>query len=150
MSQWLPGIVLVLIGLVLLAMGIVSRARAKRTQTWPTALATVLHSEVKQHTRYDSDSHSRKTSYQPVVNYQYNVLGQSLTGSRIGYGNSSASLKKANETVSRYPAGAQVNVHYNPDKIDEAALEATAPGSVSSMIIGAVLVVLGLVVLIIL
>jgi len=150
MTDWLPGLAIILIGLVLLIMGIVARARAQRVQTWPLASATILHSEVKRQTRYDSDSHSRRTTYQPVVNYQYSVMGQAFTGNRVGFGNANVSSKKAYEIVGRYPPGAQVNVHYNPDKIQESALEATAHGSVFNIIFGAVMLLFGLVLLIIL
>jgi len=150
MTDWLPGLAVILIGLVLLIMGIVARVRAQRVQNWPLAPATILHSEVKRQTRYDSDSHSRKTTYQPVVNYQYSVMGQPFTGSRVGFGNANVSRKKAYEIVGRYPPGAIANVHYNPDKIQESALEATAHGSVFNIIIGAVMLFFGVIVLIIL
>ena len=150
MTEWLPGSAVMLIGLVLLVLGILARARAKRVQTWPLAPATILHSEVKRQTRYDSDSHSRKTTYQPVVNYQYSVMGQPFTGNRVGFGNPNISNNKAYEIVGRYPPGAQVNVHYNPDKIQESALETSAHGSVFNIIMGAAMTLLGVIVLIIL
>ncbi len=150
MSQWLPGVAIGIFGLVLLILGIVARVRAQRVKTWPTAPATILHSEVKQHTSYNSKSRSRRTTYQPVVNYQYSVMGQPFNGDRVGFGNSGLSSRKAYEIVGRYPAGAQVNVHYNPDKIQESALEASALGNVLNIILGAGMILIGLMLLIML
>ncbi len=143
MPQYIGIAIFMILGLVLIVMGVVSRQRAKRTESWPTASGTILSSSVTKRSHYDSDSNSTRTSYKPTIQYQYSVMGQQMSGSRVAVGSDSYSKKKANEICERYPAGSPVNVHYNPEKITETVLETTANGTTMNIILGVVFLLLG-------
>ena len=144
----LVGFVLLLIGAIFLVVGLVAAKRAKAAQSWPVIPGTVLSSQVVEHESTDSEG-SSSISYEPRVEYQYIVLGQSYTARRVAFGANSFDYKKASEIAARYPEGAQVNVHYNPDKVKEATLETSATGGKLFTILGAVLGAAGLVTMIV-
>ncbi len=75
-------------------------------------------------------------------------MGQPFTGKRIAFGTNRYDYKKAQEIVTRYPAGSRVNVYYNPDKPKDAVLETVAAGGKLLTILGAVMSVIGVVALI--
>ncbi len=75
-------------------------------------------------------NNSRDTTYSADITYRYAVDGQSYTSSRYWYaGGGSGSQSDAQNTVNRYPAGAQVTAYYNPDKPDQAVLDNSAPST---------------------
>jgi len=75
-------------------------------------------------------NNSRDTTYSAVITYRYAVNGQNYTSDRYWYaGSGSGYQSDAQNTVNRYPAGAQVTVYYNPDKPDEAVLDNSAPST---------------------
>ncbi len=142
------GFVLLLIGAIFLIIGLVAAKRAKTAQSWPVIPGVVLNSTVVEHESTDSEGGS-SVSYEPRVEYQYNVMGQTYTAKRIAYGANSFDYKKASEIAARYPIGAQVNVHYNPDKVKDATLETSAAGGKLFTILGAVMGAAGLVTMIV-
>ncbi len=142
MPGFLPSLFFLVLGIGLIVISIVNRQRAKRAQNWPVVPATILNSEVRKRQQYDSDSTSGRTTYEPVVNYQYSVMGSLYNGSRVSFGDKKTSRKKAEEIVARYPAGTEVNAHYNPDKVEDSVLETAASGSISNLIFGILLIVL--------
>jgi hypothetical protein len=142
-SDW-GMIIFFLLGVILVVMGIVTRLRAKRTESWPIASGTILSSSVSRRSQYDSDSNHTSTTYKPSIKYQYSVMGQLLNGSRVAMGSDTYNKKKANQIVERYPANSPVNVHYNPEKVGESVLETAANGSITNIILGVVFVVIGL------
>lgn len=145
MSGLLLGGFLVLFGAIFFIIGFVSTKRSKTAQSWPTASGTVLNSDVREHVDYDSDN-GTSTTYEPVVTYQYTIMGQNYIGTRIAYGASRFGRKKAYEISSKYPSGSQVIVHYNPDKVTDATLEVIARGGKAYVIVGIIVAVIGLVV----
>jgi hypothetical protein len=145
MSSLLLGGFLVLVGAILFIIGFVATRRSKTAQSWPTASGIVLNSDVQVHVDYDSD-HGSSTTYEPVVTYQYSIMGQNYTATRIAFGANRFGRKKAYEIASKYPAGAQVIVHYNPDKVSDATLEVVARGGTTFIIIGIIGAVIGLVI----
>jgi hypothetical protein len=73
---------------------------------------------------------SRDTTYSADITYRYSVNGQSYTSSRYWYaGSGSGYQSDAQNTVNRYPAGAQVTAYYNPDKPEDAVLDNSAPST---------------------
>lgn len=141
------GLALLLVGIPLLIVGVVSRKRAKAALSWPTIQGEVTGSAVVQHT--DNDSEYSSTSYEPVIEYIYSLMGQSYTGKRIAYGANSFNLKKAQEIAAKYPVGSPVVVHYNPEKPAECTLETSASGGKVFSIIGYILVPLGFILFIV-
>lgn len=142
------GLVFLLLGGIFLAIGLVATKRAKSAQSWPSMPGTVNRSEVVEHEDTDSDGGSTVT-YEPVVEYQYSVMGQPFTGKRIAFGANRFNYKKAVEIAARYPLGARVNVYYNPEKPKDSTLETSASGGKLFVIFGAVMAAVGLVALII-
>jgi hypothetical protein len=88
-----------------------ARRKASAMQTWPSAPASIVESELR----------SRRIYYPHIV-YQYNVMGQTYTGKRISPGPESGS-SRARELVAKYPPGAPVTVYYDPQNPSDAALE---------------------------
>ena len=97
-----------------------AKAALDSAQTWTGTMGTVLTSNVQ--IRRTGTSRSEF----PVVVYQYQVNGQALQGQTIKAGEQFFSVRvlgQAQETVRRYPPGAQVMVYYNPANPAESALE---------------------------
>ncbi|HTK84056.1 MAG TPA: DUF3592 domain-containing protein [Patescibacteria group bacterium] len=75
-------------------------------------------------------NNSRDTTYSAVITYRYSVNGQNYTSDRYWYaGSGSGSMAAAQNTVDKYPAGAQTTAYYNPDKPEEAVLDNSAPST---------------------
>jgi hypothetical protein len=142
------GFVFLIIGVVLLILGVVAAKRAKAAQSWPVIPGTVVNSTVVEHASTDSEGDTSVT-YEPLVEYRYNVMGQVYTAKRVAFGANRFNYNKAAEIAARYPAGAQVNVHYNPDKVKDATLETSVSGGKLFIIIGAVMGAVGLVIFIV-
>lgn len=140
--------VFLLLGVIFLVIGVVATQRSKTALTWPVIPGTIFRAEVVRHEDTDSDGIA-SVSFEPLVEYQYSLMGQPYTGKRIAFGANRFNYKKALEIVSRYPVGAQVKVHYNPEKLKDAVLETTAAGGKLFTIIGTCMLAVGVVVLII-
>ncbi|MBT2868349.1 DUF3592 domain-containing protein [Chromobacterium violaceum] len=104
---------------------------ANAAQDWPVAVGTVERSEVEWRQRRGGDG-SDPREYRADVVYRYQAGGQPHRAGNIripdaGFGGSQT---LAQDTVSRYPVGASVQVRYNPAKPEQACLEAGAHWSV--------------------
>lgn len=85
----------------------------------------VTYSEVRIH-------HGSKggISYEPVVDYRYEVSGQSFAGNRIRYNSvSSSSQAAAYSLVDEHPAGSTLPVFYNRENPQDAVLFTRLEGS---------------------
>jgi hypothetical protein len=81
------------------ALAIVSAARASRR--WPTVPGRVVRSEVREN--------------RPFIRYQYAMEGEEHEGRDVTWGGwPYPTARTAASRVRRYPAGAQVAVHYDP------------------------------------
>lgn len=90
-------------------------------QAWRTTTGRVLKSRVEV-------SGGETTSVHPMVLYAYEVNGRTYQSSQLRPGDSImrvSSSQNAYATVDRYPEGAIVQIYYNPDNPQEAALERT-------------------------
>ena len=142
-------IVVALVSIVLIVIGFLQKNKAqKAAETWLPASGVILSSRVETHRSRDSKGRTR-VSYRPVVNYQYQVMGQSFNGDQIGFGNGSYGSAKADKLIAPYPQGAQVNVHYDPADPAKAVLETRNLSSGSMFVFGAILLGLGVIGLII-
>lgn len=143
MPGFLPSLFFLVLGIGFIIISLITARRARATRNWPVAPATILSSEVHERHQYDSDRPSGRTTYEPVVKYQYTVMGSLHDGSRVSFGDKKTSRKKANEIVGLYPAGMQLNARYNPDKVEEAVLETTARGATGNLILGILFILIG-------
>lgn len=101
-----------------------TRRKVAQASSWPSTIGTVLISTVQ--AEHNSDG---EYSYYPVVQYTYQVMGQTHQGNRIMPG-LVVGGSGANKVVARYPMGAQVTVYYDPDKPSDAVLERGMPGHI--------------------
>jgi len=136
------------VGIGLIVFGLRERKKAKTTETWPTANGTILSARLDQQTRTERDqgrTHTR-TSYTPIIEYNYTAGGQTYQGSRIFPGTSmSFDHSTAQNIVNRYQPGAAVTVHYDPGDPTQAVLETKAKGGNLFLILGGVFALLGIV-----
>lgn len=141
MTAWLVSGLLILLGLIFLIVGLVSNSRAKKALSFPITRGTILTTGVNTYT--DTTNGIRNTTYEPVVTYQYSLMGQDYTGNRIRYGANRMKHDEAYQIIEKYPVGLQVNVYYNPDKVKDATLEPVAQGSKVFIILGLIMVAFG-------
>jgi len=123
MKKIITNIFLILLGAGFSVWGWGLIAEARQSLGWPTAVGTVIHSEVSSH---DSHSEGKTTRmYTANVRYRYSVNGVQYTADRITLGDSStSSAGNKQEIVGRYSVGASVPVHYDPGNPQNALLEA--------------------------
>jgi hypothetical protein len=112
--------VLFILNAVFLGIIFFMRRKMAAVSQWPSTMGTVIHSYLEQR----SSSEGGYTNY-PVVQYSYQVAGQSYQSTRLTPG-PEVGGSGAGKVVARYPAGAQVMVFYNPQKHSEAVLERKA------------------------
>jgi hypothetical protein len=106
------------------------RASARARQ-WPTAPARIERSGVRTYEKRDKSSNGTtrwRTMVRPDVVYTYAVAGVTYRGDKVSIIRSSSNQDAFARTVAaRYPVGAELKVHYNPDNPSESALEPRAP-----------------------
>jgi hypothetical protein len=134
--------VFALLGAVFTILAVRSRQKARAALAWPTVRGEVQSSQVREHSSYDSDDNSTSTSYEPVVQYTYAIMGQPFESGKIAYGATSFGRKQAEQVAARYPAGSTVQVRYNPEKPSEAVLETRATGMNVFLIVGVAFLVI--------
>ncbi len=132
---------LFLMGLALVAWGWWAQRQAQVSRSWPTVLGQVETTWVTE----DADPDDG-TAYQAHVRYRYAVAEQGYRSTRIQFMGppSFSSRHKAEAFLARYPEGASVTVHYNPEDPSEAVLETTASKSLWVFVVGGVLMLGGL------
>ncbi|HET6822502.1 MAG TPA: DUF3592 domain-containing protein [Anaerolineales bacterium] len=118
-------IVFVLLILNVIFLGIIffMRRRMAAVRQWPSTMGTVNTSYLERRSSTDGGS----TNY-PVVQYSYQVGGQTYNGMKIAPGPEVGGTG-AGKVVARYPAGAQVMVFYNLQNPSDAVLETKHPRS---------------------
>ncbi len=133
------------IGVYLVVASLRARKKAETSQGWPHTLGQVVNAEVKRTANTDDDGHITY-AYHPEVEYTYEAAGQVYSSRRLMFGAVQAANtpKKAQQTLARYPLGAQVTVYYDPAKPADSVLERTAGASTSMLVIGIVMVLVGL------
>ena len=95
--------------------------RMATVSKWPSTMGTVNASYLERR----SSSEGGSTNY-PVVQYSYQIGGQTYQGSKLAPGPEVGGTG-AGKVVDRYPVGAQVMVFYNPENPSDAVLERQAP-----------------------
>ena len=114
------GFVLFILNIIFLTIIFFMRRRMAVVAQWPSTLGTVAMSRIDR--RSSSDGY---TDY-PVVQYSYQVGGQSYQSYKLAPGPEVGGTG-AGKVVAKYPAGAQVMVFYNPQNPSDAVLERKAP-----------------------
>src|SRR5688572_4104132 len=109
MTYGIFGLMTCIAGLMALV-GVVMVARVSAARMWPTAPGVALGTHVM--SRRGSD---RTVSHYPVVEYQYDVYGQTYRGDRLFIGDRNISLgyNAAARQAAKYVVGSPVQVRYN-------------------------------------
>ena len=113
------GCVFVILNVVFLAIIFFPQRKMNAVQGWSSAMGTVLASYLERRSSSDGS-----TNY-PVVQYSYQVGGQTYQGAKIAPGMEVGGTG-AERVIAKYPEGAQVMVFYDPNNPSDAVLEKKA------------------------
>jgi hypothetical protein len=136
----LMGGIFAFVAAILIGIGLFVRGRAQASRQWPMVLGQVVQSLVT-----SSSGSEGGTVYSPEIRYAYDVGGQAYQSSRVAFGgfSSNSSPRDAQRTTARYPAGAVVQVYYNPANPRDATLERRAGQSGLLFGLGGLFLVIG-------
>jgi len=111
-----------LFGLAALLFFVAHRRYLSRANAWPVTQGEIVSSVVE--LRRTTDDGRARTSYIPIVEFAYTVAGNRLHSRQVKLGlEVSGSEGFAQKIAARYPVGAKVDVHYDPQDPSNAALE---------------------------
>jgi hypothetical protein len=97
-----------------------ARASIEAAKRWPAAPGTVIASQVDRR----CGSSGRNAYYVPTIQYSYVVNGRERQGARLRFGATNMrSRSGAEAALAPYPAGADIQVRYDPADPDQAVLE---------------------------
>lgn len=139
----LAALVFLGIGLFLLSRAIHFRRLAAAAVHWPITEGTVIAAEVIKRIASSDDEYDR---YVPRVSYAYTVNGARRESDviRVGLGDLGYLMERqAREHLARYPLGATVAVHYDPQNPGQATLEVGQAGATRYFLAGALLAGVG-------
>ena len=113
-----------------------ARASVAAAKRWREAPGKVIATHVEH--RDASSGSAHYAYYVPTIRYAYVVNGREQEGERLRFGMPSARSRRAAEAMlAPYPAGAEIKVHYDPDRPDQSVLE---PGKMgSNLLVAAIL-----------
>ncbi len=110
------------------------------SRNWPITEGKVVHSGVQAHQSMDDDG-DISTTYGASIQYEYNVSGQEIQGTRRSFTDMRTnSVRRAEQILARYPQDSSVTVYHHPDKPSLSVLE---PG-VEWWMYALMLIILGL------
>lgn len=137
-SIWLLLFILFVPGLILV---LVSRMtwKVRKAKSWLETSARILESkvEVERH-RFGGDT--TKVTNKAYVTYEFKVGTQTVQGDTISIGDAPAD--RVDETLKKYPVGANVPVFYDPANPPDCVLERDPPASLGCIWTGAGLFIL--------
>lgn len=109
-------------GLATLLFFVAARRNSKKAASWPSVRGTIVSSGIES---YQKRENGRTTTYYTAaVEYAYQVHGIDYRSRQINLGvTTTGSQSGAEKVAGRYPQGAAVDVHYEPDNPSNAALE---------------------------
>ena len=106
-------------GVCVIVLGGYMRVLSLRSRSWPAASGVITESHWGTRTKG-----ARKQRSGAEIRYRYTVEGKTYTGDVISYGNMFFASDAGR--LQRYPQGARVDVHYDPQDPGMAVLEAGA------------------------
>jgi len=109
-------------GLAVLLFFIAAHRYSKKAADWPSVRGKIVSSQVEKfQKRVDR---TLTTSYRPTVEYAYSVHGLDYRSNQIKVGMEvDGSQAYAAKVCARYPAGGEIDVHYDPANPSTSALE---------------------------
>jgi hypothetical protein len=149
LNFFILGMVIAVFGISLFLPARNARKRDQIYEAWPTAKGTVIANEVVAQPPLATKLGRQILQYDVVVKYQFRSGGQLHFGSSISLPRYLYDKEEADRIAARYPAGASVTVHHNPDETRECYLEIQKTAkyyrtSIALIAAGALLFVLGL------
>lgn len=90
---------------------------SREAADWPTAVATILESQVEEH--WDDDG----STYSPEITFRFDVNGRDYNSSTWTFDSFSSSRRWADRIVDRYPKGSQHPCYYSPEQPENAVLD---------------------------
>jgi hypothetical protein len=132
----------------MIAIGAINMDKHDTARTWPTTQGYITSSTMRE---YRSRSRTRRGtgrthySYEPVVEYEYDVNGIPYTSVRIGFGTYRFNHADCMEFLSDYREGGKVLVYYNPQKPQETVLETKSRGQTGLFVTGSIFLVAGVI-----
>ena len=94
----------------------------KASKSWPSVSGRVVHTSCREEVIKGEESET--TVYVPLIQYEYQVGGQTHRGTRIALSEENcASSEQAFELLGAFPAGHPVTVFYDPAKPGDAVLQ---------------------------
>ena len=135
LNQFVTSLLAIAIGGGVLVYAGISISRGSKRKAWTHTMGEVIASEIRKDDQHDGTG----THYFPMVHYRYSVnlveyesdvISRSEAPFAIG------SDKYAKAMINKYQQNKKVNVYYDPDNPQEAALEInTSTGGIFLMII---------------
>jgi hypothetical protein len=109
------------------------RSRMQSARSWGKVEGVITVSKVDQPREHTSDDLNDAT---PVIRYRYRVGGQDLEGDQVAIGGQPLTTRVlAGRLIARYPVGAHVDVHVDPNNPKNAVLEPGRAGNISALIV---------------
>lgn len=115
-----------LIGIVFIGVGVLFIVIAQRTRTrstaaaqWPTAAGRIIESRVVESQEWNSDTNRYEKRLNARIVYEYQVGAMMYRADRFAIGSSVGSAAAA---VQQHPVGRPVNIYFNPQNPNDAAL----------------------------
>jgi hypothetical protein len=145
MSRWLAGILCVA-GMFLIVAGHHLWRSGRETRSYTRTRGRVVRAEVEELPR---PSEEGGTKFRPVVRYAFEARGRAYESERVAVGAPTGpdaqDAQDARRLVDRYPAGAEVDVWFDPRDPGRSVLEQGVPTSqiVVAVVLGLALVGLG-------
>ena len=136
---------LVMLGIVQVALGLKAWGLARRSRGWNAAAGRIVHSAVEAEGPDLVDADVVRVA----VRYEYHVGGTRLVADTVAFGlEELMDGAEARAIAERYPEGAEVTVHYDPENPDVAVLEYTrVKYAATSLAAGLILIAGGVAVL---
>ncbi len=132
------------LGVFLILMGFLSLQQGRQVKSWKLVPGRITRSALEEkrvETSHEDGVKRTEVGYAPMVEYEYQVEGQSITGRRINLVEKQGTQKAGQKVLSKYPVGATVQVHYDPDNPQESVLETSAGVSSIIFILGGLVLV---------
>lgn len=117
------------LGLLAVAVAFWSRIANSRARSWPATRGRILRCEIGP----NAPAGRQRRLH---LLYEYEVGAQHYRGDRLQFASRPASVSWWKSILARYPAGAEVDVYYDPDQPENAVL--IRPADAGGMLIGAV------------
>ncbi len=118
-----------------------ARQASQAAQAWITSAGRVISAKMNRSTVFSHDG--PRVSYEPVIEYEYSVMGVQYQGRRIAFGADTLNHRQAQQVLDHYRPDAQVTVYYDPNRPAESVLERSAKGAGVFTAVGLIFTIIG-------